>query len=107
MPDNLSTGADGRIWCAMVTPASPLADRLAAGPPLLRKLIWRLPERLQPKPEAVVWAVAFDSDSGQAVSGITMTHPDFSMVTGLVEANGRLWLGSIGGPHLGWVDLPA
>jgi sugar lactone lactonase YvrE len=107
MPDNLSTGADGRIWCAMVTPASPLADRLAAGPPLLRRLIWRLPERLQPKPEAVVWAVAFDSDSGQAVSGITMTHPDFSMVTGLVEANGRLWLGSIGGPHLGWVDLPA
>ncbi|MCZ0729088.1 SMP-30/gluconolactonase/LRE family protein [Mycolicibacterium iranicum] len=107
MPDNLSTGADGRIWCAMVTPASPLADRLAAGPPLMRKLIWRLPERLQPKPEAVVWAVAFDPDSGQAVAGITMIHPNFCMATGLVEANGRLWLGSIGGPHLGWVPLPA
>lgn len=106
MPDNLSTGADGRIWCAMVTPANPLADRLAAGPPILRKLLWRLPNRLQPTAEAVVWAVAFDPDSGRAVAGIRMTHPDFSMVTGLVEANGRLWLGSIGGPHLGSVPLP-
>lgn len=106
MPDNLSTGADGRIWCAMVTPANPLADRLAAGPPIVRKLIWRLPERLQPKPESVVWAVAFDPDSGQAVAGLKMTHPGFSMATGLVEAGGRLWLGSIGGPHLGSVPLP-
>ncbi len=105
MPDNLSTGADGRIWCAMVTPANPLADRLAAGPPVLRKAIWRLPARLQPKPEAVVWAVAFDPDSGAPVAGVRMTHPEFSMATGLVEAGGRLWLGSIGAPHLGSVDL--
>jgi sugar lactone lactonase YvrE len=41
MPDNLSTGADGRIWCAMVTPANPVADRLAKGSPLVRKLLWR------------------------------------------------------------------
>jgi sugar lactone lactonase YvrE len=106
MPDNLSTGADGRIWCAMVTPANPVADRLAAGPPLLRKAVWRLPKRLQPKPEPVVWVVAFDPDSGEAVAGVHMTHPEFSMVTGLVEAGDRLWLGSIGAPYLGWVDLP-
>jgi sugar lactone lactonase YvrE len=106
MPDNLSTGADGRIWCAMVTPANPLADRLAAGPPMLRKAVWRLPKKLQPKPEPVVWAVAFDPDSGKPVAGVHMTHPAFSMVTGLVEAGGRLWLGSIGAPYLGWIDLP-
>ena len=52
MPDNLSTAADGRIWCAMVTPANPLADRLAQGPPFLRKILWRLPDRMQPKPES-------------------------------------------------------
>lgn len=107
MPDNLSTGADGRIWCAMVTPANPLADRLAAGPPLLRKLIWRLPKPLQPKPAAVVWVVAFDPDTGAAVAGMRTTHPSFSMVTGLVEADGRLWMGSIGGAYLGWIDLAA
>lgn len=105
MPDNLSTGADGRIWCAMVTPANPVADRLAAGPPVLRKGVWRLPKRLQPKPEPVVWAVAFDPDSGEAVAGVRMTHPEFSMVTGMVEAGGRLWLGTIGAPYLGRVAL--
>ncbi|WP_370500733.1 SMP-30/gluconolactonase/LRE family protein [Mycolicibacterium sp. jd] len=105
IPDNLSTGADGRIWCAMVTPANPLADRLAAGPPLLRKLVWRLPSRVQPKPEAVVWVVAFDPDTGAAVAGMRTTHPDFSMVTGVAEAGGRLWMGSIGSPNLGWITL--
>lgn len=106
MPDNLSTGADGRIWCAMVTPANPVADRLAAAPPVLRKIVWNLPPRLQPKPKPVVWAVAFDPDSGEAVAGLHMTHPAFSMVTGLAEAGDRLWMGSIAAPHLGWVDLP-
>ncbi|MGD9622907.1 MAG: SMP-30/gluconolactonase/LRE family protein [Mycolicibacterium sp.] len=107
MPDNLSTGADGRIWCAMVTPANPLADRLAAGPPVLRKFVWRLPSALQPKPESAVWVVAFDPDTGDAVAGLRTTHPSFNMVTGMVEAAGRLWMGSIGGPYLGCVDLEA
>lgn len=107
MPDNLSTGADGRIWCAMVTPANALADRLAAGPPLLRKIVWRLPAALQPQPESVVWAVAFHPDTGDAVAGLRTTHPSFNMVTGVVEAAGRLWMGSIGGPYLGCVDVEA
>jgi len=107
MPDNLSTGADGRIWCAMVTPANPLADRLAAAPPVLRRMLWRLPKSLQPKPKAVVWVVAFDPDTGDAVAGLHTTHPSFSMVTGVVENEGRLWMGSIGAPHLGWVELAA
>ena len=105
MPDNLSTGADGRIWCAMVTPANPLADGLAAGPPMLRTLLWRLPARLQPKPAAVVWAVAFDPDSGEPVAGLRMTHPEFSMVTSVVEVDDWLWLGSIGADCLARVDL--
>jgi len=107
MPDNLSTGANGRIWCAFVTPASPIADRLAKGSPLVRKLLWRLPSQLQPKPESVVWAVAFDPDSGEAVAGLRTTHPDFSQVTGMVEADGRLWMGSIGGAAVAWTPLSA
>ena len=106
MPDNLSTGADGRIWCAMVTPANPLADRLAQGPPILRKMLWRLPDRMQPKPESVVWAVAFDPHSGKAVAGVRTTHPSFALVTGMVEADGRLWMASIGAPAVAHCPLP-
>ena len=106
MPDNLSTGADGRIWCAMVTPANPIADRLAQGPPILRKMLWRLPDRMQPKPESVVWAVAFDPDSGKAVAGVRTTHPSFALVTGMVEADDRLWMASIAAPAVAHCPLP-
>lgn len=107
MPDNLSTGADGRIWCAFFTPANPLADKLAKGRPLVRKLIWRLPDRVQPKAETVVWAVAFDPDTGQAVAGLRTEHPEFGQVTGMVEAGGRLWMGCLGFPAVAHVDLAA
>jgi sugar lactone lactonase YvrE len=106
MPDNLSTGADGRIWCAMVTPANQVADRLVQGPPIVRKVLWRLPDWAHTKPEAVVWAVAFDPDSGQAVAGVRTTHPAFALVTGMVEADGRLWMASIGAPAVAHCPLP-
>jgi sugar lactone lactonase YvrE len=106
MPDNLSTGADGRIWCAMVTPANAVADRLAKGSPLVRKLVWRLPDRFQPKPEPVVWAVAFDPDTGKAVAGLRMEHSAFNLVTGLVETGDRLWMGCIGAPAVAHCPIP-
>jgi len=107
LPDNLSTGADGRIWCAFVAPANPSAERLMKGAPVIRKALWRMPSRLQPKPEAVVWVAAFDPDTGQAVAGLRTVHPSFSQVTGMVEAGGKLWMSSIGGPAVAWVDLAA
>lgn len=96
MPDNISTGSDGRIWVAMVTPVNKAADFLAPRAPWLRKLLWRLPDRMQPQIDPMVWAVAFDPDSGAAVAGVQMKHPDFGVVTGLVEHQGRLWMSSIG-----------
>jgi Strictosidine synthase len=107
LPDNLSTGSDGRIWCAFVAPANPQADRLAQGSPLLRKLLWRLPSRLLPKPEPIAWVAAFDPDSGKAVAGLRTERPGFEQVTGMVEADGKLWMASIGGPAVAWADLIA
>ena len=106
MPDNISTGSDGRIWVAMVTPRNTAADALAPRSPWLRKVLWKLPDRLQPQIEPVVWAVAFDPDTGAAVAGIHMTHPNFGVVTGLVEHQGRLWMSSIGYPAVAHCPLP-
>jgi sugar lactone lactonase YvrE len=106
MPDNISTGSDGRIWCAMVSPVNAAADALAPRPPWLRKLIWRLPDRFQPQITPEVWAVAFDPGTGAAVAGLRMTHPHFGVVTGLVEHRGRLWMGSIGYPAVAHCALP-
>ena len=79
-------------------PVNKAADRLATSPPLLRKLLWKLPDRLQPQIKPEVWAVAFDPDSGEVVAGLRTEHPSFGMVTGLVEAGDRLWMGCIGAP---------
>lgn len=106
MPDNISTGSDGRIWCAMVTPVNAAADFLAPRAPWLRKLVWSLPDRLQPQISPEVWAVAFDPDSGAAVGGVKMKHPQFGVVTGLVENQGRLWMSSIGYPAVAHCPLP-
>ena len=106
MPDNISTGSDGRIWVAMVSRRNAAADLLAPRAPMLRKLIWRLPDRLQPQISPEVWAVAFDPDTGAAVAGVRMTHPGFGVVTGLVEHEGRLWMSSIGYPALAHCALP-
>ncbi|KUI16897.1 strictosidine synthase [Mycobacterium sp. GA-1285] len=105
MPDNLSTGADGRIWCAMVSPPNAAAEWLAPRWPGLRKLLWKLPDRLQPQLKPEVWAVAFDPVSGDVVAGIRCKHPKFGMVTGLVEADGLLWMGSIAFPAVAHADL--
>jgi sugar lactone lactonase YvrE len=105
-PDNISTGADGRIWVAIVSPVNAAAEWLAPRWPALRKLLWRLPERLQPQIKPEVWAVAFDADSGEPVAGVHTEHPSFGMVTGLVEANGKLWMGCIGAPAVAYCAIP-
>lgn len=107
MPDNISTGSGGRIWVAMVTPRNTAADFLAPRPPWLRTLVWSLPDRLQPQIAPEVWAVAFDPDSGEPVAGVAMKHPEFGVVTGLVEHQGRLWMGSIGYPAVAHCPAPA
>ncbi|WP_061002010.1 SMP-30/gluconolactonase/LRE family protein [Mycolicibacterium mucogenicum] len=106
MPDNISTGADGRIWVAFVTPINAAAEWLAPRPTILRQLVWRLPDALQPQMALEVWAVAFDPDSGAAVAGVRMRHRQFGQVTGLVEHDGRLWMSSIGVPALAHCAIP-
>lgn len=106
MPDNLSTGAGGLIWCAMVSPVNAAADWLAPRSPALRRLLWRLPDRLQPQITPLVWAVAFDPGTGAAVAGVKVEHPDFGLVTGLVEHAGRLWLATIGYPAVAHCAVP-
>ena len=105
MPDNISTGSDGRIWAALVTPANPRAEALMPRAPWIRKLIWRLPARLQPKVVPEVWVAGFDADSGECVGGMRTTRADFGGVTGVVEVGGRLWMSTIEFPALAYFDL--
>jgi sugar lactone lactonase YvrE len=107
MPDNLSTGADGRIWAALVAEMNPALESLFPRAPIIRKVVWRLPERLQPQIKPEIWVAAFDPDSGAAVAGLRTEQPDFGSVTGLVEAAGKLWMSTINFPAVAHVELAA
>jgi sugar lactone lactonase YvrE len=93
-PDNLSTGADGRIWIAMPSPRNALLDWAHSQPPVIRQLIWALPEGLQPAPKRTAWVLAVDP-TGKVVQDLQAPGDEYHMVTGVREHDGRLYLGSL------------
>lgn len=93
-PDNMALGSDGLVWITLPAPRDPLLDRLLPLPGVLRRLVWALPDRLRPKPKRTVWVQAVDFD-GTVVHDLQTSGTDFSMVTGVVEHEGTLYLGSL------------
>jgi sugar lactone lactonase YvrE len=93
-PDNLSTGSDGRIWVALPSPRDPVLDWAHARPPAVRKLVWALPDRLQPGPKHTAWVQAVDG-TGAVVADLQTIGEQYRMVTGVREHAGRLYLGSL------------
>jgi sugar lactone lactonase YvrE len=103
-PDNLSTGAGGRLWIAIPSPRNPLLDWAHARPPWVLRAIWAMPNALQPPPEHTTWVMAVDAD-GRVVHDLQGRH-GYHMVTGVREHNGSLYLGSLIDSSVAAVTLP-
>jgi sugar lactone lactonase YvrE len=104
-PDNISTGADGRIWVAMVSDRNRMGEWLSRRTPVIRRLLWRLPYRWLPNPRSMVWVIAFDPDDGRLLTQLRTRHRAFGLVTGVVETENQLWLGCIGAPSVAHFSL--
>lgn len=106
-PDNIARGSDGLIWVTIASPIDPLAERLQTGPMSLRKLVTKIPERLQPKPKHTVRVQAYD-ETGVLVHDIDVRPAEhgaaFHMVTGVREHDGRVWMGSLHEPAVAVLD---
>jgi sugar lactone lactonase YvrE len=105
-PDNIATGSDGLVWVAMASPriaALDLAHRLH---PAVRKAVWALPEPLQVKEKRVVWVRALDGATGRVVHDLRAVRPDYHMVTGVREADGVVYLGSLNERAIAHFALP-
>lgn len=107
-PDNIARGSDGLIWITLASPVDPVVERLHRAPLRVRKLITKIPEKLQPAPKQTVRVQAYD-DEGRLVHDLdidprTQTVP-FHMVTGVREHEGRVWLGSLHEGAVAVVDL--
>ncbi|GGK32923.1 SMP-30/gluconolactonase/LRE family protein [Nocardia camponoti] len=93
--DNISLGSDGLIWVTLASPRNPLLDLLLPRAPFLRKLVWRLPAVLKPKPVRTVWVLGVDPTDGRVVHDLQCDATNYGMVTGVVEVDGTLILGSL------------
>jgi sugar lactone lactonase YvrE len=105
-PDNISLGSDGLIWIALPSPRTALLTRVQRLPTPARALARRIPERLQPTPDPRVAVVAVDDD-GRVVHHLSGEVPGFRLLTGVREAAGTLWFGSLAGQHVATVPRPA
>jgi sugar lactone lactonase YvrE len=105
-PDNISRGEDGLIWVTIASPRDSALDFLLPRAPVLRKLVWNLPEFLQPQPQNTIHVRAYAAD-GTLVHDLTGTHPRFGMVTGVRQAGDRVWLGSLDSDTIAALRLPS
>ena len=103
-PDNVSTGTNGRLWVALASPRNPALDWMHARTPLLRKAVWGLPGRWQPRPKPTAWVIAVNAD-GEIVADLQDSGAGYHLVTGVREHNGRLYLGSLAEQSIAALDL--
>jgi sugar lactone lactonase YvrE len=104
-PDNIARGSDGLIWVTIASPLDRTLERLMRAPRPVRRLAWRLPPAIQPKPQRTVRVVALD-DQGTTVHDVTAEADGYHMVTGVREHRGRVWLGSLEEPAVASFLLP-
>jgi len=106
-PDNLSLGDDGLVWMAMASPRERVVDALAPAPPVVRKVAWAMPEKLQPRPRGGVWVMGVDPVGGGIVYDLEGSHDRFGMTTGVRQHRGRVWLGSLVGTTIASFPIPS
>lgn len=104
-PDNISTGEDGNIWVAVASPRDRALDALLPRAPLLRTIVWALPQRLQPQPQRLIRVMAFDRD-GSVVHDVAGQHDRFGTPTGVRQVGDEVWLGSLETSTIAVFDLP-
>jgi sugar lactone lactonase YvrE len=105
-PDNLALGSDGLIWVAMPGPRTAMLESIQRAPAVVRSLARRVPERWQPTPDPAGGLAALD-DSGRTVRLLTGTLEGLTMLTGVRESGGTLWLANLTGDSVATLPVPA
>jgi hypothetical protein len=93
-PDNVTWSKERQVfWVAIGSPRNALVDALA-GHPWLRKMIFRLPKAVQPKPQPHAMVLAIDAN-GKIVRALQWKNEAaYFPVASAIERDGWLYLGS-------------
>ncbi len=104
-PDNVTRGADGRIWVGFTKPRSAIVDALSDRP-WLRDMSLRLPRALWPVPPAYGHVVGFDP-SGRVVADLQDPAGRIPETSGVTEHAGHLYIQSLNAGALGVLPVSA
>lgn len=93
-PDGISFNGEDRFWVALFAPRNALLD-YSADKPWLRRLVFHLPQWMQPAPKHVGQVLALDSD-GRIVTHMRDAGADaFAPITSVEQVGDTLYLGSL------------
>ncbi|NJD30899.1 MAG: SMP-30/gluconolactonase/LRE family protein [Gammaproteobacteria bacterium] len=104
-PDNLTRGADGRLWTGLTKPRAKAIDDMS-GKPFLRAISLRLPKSLWPVPPAYGHVIAFDED-GKVVADLQDPGGRLPETSGATEYQGDLYIQSLHADALGVLPMSA
>ena len=103
-PDGISFNGRDTFWLTLFAPRNPLLDQMSAQP-FLRKVVWRLPDFLKPKPAKHGVVIGLDLN-GNVTHNLQGKGGDaFAPITSAEEANGYLYLGSLSQPAFARLKL--
>jgi sugar lactone lactonase YvrE len=103
-PDNIALGSDGLVWVALPSPRTPVLTAVQRMPAPVRRAVSGIPERMQPRPQRTVSVVALDDD-GRVVRELRGEMDGFTVLTGVREFRGTLWMGSLTGGSVATLRL--
>lgn len=105
-PDGISFNGDGMFWLALFAPRDATLD-FAAPYPWLRKIVFSLPDALQPQPAHVGHLMGVNTDGEIAADLIDDSEQAFAPVTSVEQHGDRLYLGSLTATSFARLPLPA
>ena len=99
-PDGISSNGHDTFWLALVNRRDSTLDALHPHP-LLKKVVWRLPNFLQPNIKRYAFALGLDMN-GHVTRKLQDPSPRcFTQIANVVEHKGSLYFGSIGESAIG------
>ena len=103
-PDGISTGTDGIFWLAIFAPRNKILD-FAGRRPWLRKMLYRLPDSLKPKPKRHPFVLGLDA-AGNIVHNLQDADGvDFSKTTSAEQVGDWLYVGSLQERNWGRISI--
>lgn len=104
IPDGISAAVDGTFWVALFTLRNQALDRLLPQP-FLRKIVFRLPQAIQPQAAPYSFVLGLDLN-GKVIHNLQDPTGGYAPITSVQEENGILYFGSLSHPDFAWMPAP-